>query len=140
MTKQALPHLVDRLKALAHPVRLRILAMLRGGELCVCEITEVVGLAPSTISQHLSDLRRAGFVSERKVGRWVHYALVPDPLPTVLLGVLWPELAGDPAVEADQSTALQARSQAARACCIISNAKHAPGPEGSQASKGTLHV
>lgn len=131
MTKQALPPLVDRLKALAHPVRLRILAMLRDGELCVCEITEVVGLAPSTISQHLSDLRRAGFVSERKVGRWVHYALVPEPFPTALLGVLWPELTGDPAVEADQATALQARNLALRACCAAPAPKSAPAPKGA---------
>lgn len=133
MTKQALPPLVDRLKALAHPVRLRILAMLRDGELCVCEITDVVGLAPSTISQHLSDLRRAGFISERKAGRWVHYALVPEPFPTALLGVLWPELAGDPAVEADQATAVQARSQALRACC-------APPPPRKSATQGEAHV
>ena len=134
MTKQALPPLVDRLKALAHPVRLRILAMLRGGELCVCEITEVVGLAPSTISQHLSDLRRAGFISERKAGRWVYYALESDPFPTALLGVLWPELAGDPAVETDHETALQARSQALRAKCIV------PAPRIASAPEGTSHV
>ncbi len=117
MTKQVLPPLVDRLKALAHPVRLRILAMLRGGELCVCEITEVVGLAASTVSQHLSDLRRAGFVTERKEGRWVHYALAGDAFPEALLGVLWPELAGDAAVKADQRLALQARRQGLRDRC-----------------------
>lgn len=133
MTKQALPPLVERLKALAHPVRLRILAMLRDGELCVCEITDVVGLAPSTISQHLSDLRRAGFISERKAGRWVHYTLVPEPFPTALLGVLWPELAGDPAVEADQATAVQARSQAQRACCAL------PPPR-KPVTQGEAHV
>ncbi|HEX9083015.1 MAG TPA: metalloregulator ArsR/SmtB family transcription factor [Holophagaceae bacterium] len=117
MTKPALPPLVDRLKALAHPVRLRILAMLRNGELCVCEITDVVGLAPSTISQHLSDLRRAGFVTERKEGRWVHYGLSLESFPQALLAVLWPELAGDPAVKADHRTALQARKQGVRDRC-----------------------
>jgi DNA-binding transcriptional ArsR family regulator len=69
---------VDAVKALAHPGRLRILAMLRGGDLCVCQMTAVLELAASTVSSHLGDLRRAGFVSERKRGKWVHYHLVHD--------------------------------------------------------------
>ncbi len=64
-------------KALAHPVRVRILAMLRGGELCVCQLNAVIGLAPSTISAHLTDLKDAGLVAERKAGRWVHYPSNP---------------------------------------------------------------
>jgi DNA-binding transcriptional ArsR family regulator len=63
-------------KALAHPGRLRLLAMLRGGDLCVCQLTAVLELAASTVSSHLSDLRRAGLVTERKSGKWVHYHLV----------------------------------------------------------------
>jgi arsenate reductase/ArsR family transcriptional regulator len=70
-----LPTLVDAVKALAHPGRLRMLAMLRGGDLCVCQMTAVLDLAPSTVSSHLSDLRRAGLVAERKSGKWVHYRL-----------------------------------------------------------------
>jgi len=60
-------------KALSHPVRLRILAMLGGGELCVCQMTAVLSLAPSTVSAHLAELRRAGLITERKDGRWVLY-------------------------------------------------------------------
>lgn len=71
-----LPGLVDAVKALAHPGRLRMLAMLRGGDLCVCQLTAVLDLAASTVSSHLSDLRRAGFVKERRSGKWVHYHLV----------------------------------------------------------------
>jgi len=63
-------------KALAHPGRLRMLAMLQSGDLCVCQMTAVLELAASTVSSHLSDLRRAGLVSERKSGKWVHYHLV----------------------------------------------------------------
>jgi DNA-binding transcriptional ArsR family regulator len=63
-------------KALAHPGRLRLLAMLRGGDLCVCQLTAVLELAASTVSSHLRDLRRAGLVTERKSGKWVHYQLV----------------------------------------------------------------
>src|SRR4030042_1452469 len=54
---------VDVLKALAHPVRLRILAMLRGGELCLCQMRAVLDLAASPLSPHLADLTRAGLVA-----------------------------------------------------------------------------
>jgi DNA-binding transcriptional ArsR family regulator len=76
--QKTLPTVIDAVKALAHPGRLRILAMLRGGDLCVCQMTAVLELAASTVSAHLSDLRRAGFVTERKRGKWVHYHLVGD--------------------------------------------------------------
>ena len=72
----SLPALVGAVKALAHPGRLRMLAMLQSGDLCVCQMTAVLELAASTVSSHLSDLRRAGLVSERKSGKWVHYHLV----------------------------------------------------------------
>jgi DNA-binding transcriptional ArsR family regulator len=62
-------------RALGHPARLRSVAMLRSGELCVCQITAVLGLAPSTVSLHLRELKRAGIVSERKQGRWVYVGL-----------------------------------------------------------------
>ena len=74
--RTTLPALVDAVKALAHPGRLRMLAMLRGGDLCVCQLTAALELAASTVSSHLSDLRRAGLVTERKSGKWVHYHLV----------------------------------------------------------------
>jgi len=74
--RTTLPTLVDAVKALAHPGRLRLLAMLRGGDLCVCQLTAVLELAASTVSSHLSDLRRAGLVTERRSGKWVHYRLV----------------------------------------------------------------
>jgi len=82
--------LVELLKALAHPVRLRILALLRDGELCVCQVAEVLQLAPSTVSEHLTDLRRAGLVQERKVGRWVHVALTEAADSRQVLEALWP--------------------------------------------------
>jgi DNA-binding transcriptional ArsR family regulator len=77
-SRPSLPTVVVAVKALAHPARLRILAMLRGGDLCVCQMTAVLELAASTVSSHLGDIRRAGFVTERKSGKWVHYHLVGD--------------------------------------------------------------
>jgi ArsR family transcriptional regulator, arsenate/arsenite/antimonite-responsive transcriptional repressor len=93
MTTDTLRPLVDTLKALAHPVRLRILALLRDGELCVCEVADVLGLAPSTVSEHLTDLRRTGLVQERKVGRWVHVALSDGAIARPVLDSLWPLMA-----------------------------------------------
>ena len=64
-------------RALADPNRVRILLALRRGELCVCQITELLGLAFSTISKHLSVLQQAGLIQSRKTERWVYYRL-PD--------------------------------------------------------------
>ncbi len=65
-------------KALADGQRVRILMMLEPGELCVCQIVEVLGLAPSTVSKHLSILAEADLVVLRKTGRWAYYRL-PNP-------------------------------------------------------------
>lgn len=92
---------VDVLKALAHPVRLRMVAMLRGGELCVCQITAVLGLAASTVSAHLGDLKRAGLVEERKDGRWVFHRLAQDETAAGHLEPVWKAIAQDAAVKAD---------------------------------------
>src|SRR5580765_4932188 len=62
-------------KALADENRVRMLLALQGGELCVCQITEMFGLAASTISNHLSILYQAGLVDSRKDGRWIYYSL-----------------------------------------------------------------
>ena len=64
-------------KALSDPNRVRILLALRRGELCVCQITELFGFAPSTVSKHLSILHRASLILSRKSERWVYYRL-PD--------------------------------------------------------------
>ena len=70
---------VNIFKALSDPNRLRILKMLQIKDLCVCEITDVLGLAPSTVSKHLSLLRDAGFINEEKDGKWVNYMLNTKP-------------------------------------------------------------
>jgi ArsR family transcriptional regulator, arsenate/arsenite/antimonite-responsive transcriptional repressor len=60
-------------KALADPNRVRVLFALQSRELCVCQIIELLGLAPSTISKHLSILHQAGLIESRKSERWVYY-------------------------------------------------------------------
>jgi ArsR family transcriptional regulator len=60
-------------KALSDNGRLRILKMLQQKSLCVCEITDIIQLATSTVSKHLSILKDAGFIIEQKDGKWVNY-------------------------------------------------------------------
>ncbi len=66
-------------KALSEPSRLRILKMLDVKSLCVCEITDILQLATSTVSKHLSILKDAGFIIEEKDGKWVNYLLNLKP-------------------------------------------------------------
>ena len=60
--------------ALANPARLRLLVALRGREVCVCHLVELLGLDQSTVSRHLASLAGAGLVSARREGRWAHYS------------------------------------------------------------------
>src|SRR5262249_52576775 len=77
-------------KALADENRLRILMALQGGEQCVCLITELMGLAMSTVSKHLSILYQAGLVNARKEGRWMYYSLPGNGTPRAAReGVAW---------------------------------------------------
>jgi DNA-binding transcriptional ArsR family regulator len=77
-------------KALSDPNRVRILLALRRGELCVCQITELFGFAPSTVSKHLSVLHHAGLILSRKSERWVYYRLPDKAAPaTVREALAW---------------------------------------------------
>ncbi len=107
-------------KALGHPARLRILGMLRGGGLCACQITTVLDLAPSTVSSHLGELRTAGFVTERKEGRWVHYRLRKPPGVRALLSVVWRQLEDDPQCAADTRLLQQLRAIPVEELCSVS--------------------
>ena len=66
------------MKALADSSRLRIVAALHGRELCLCQIVELVGLATSTVSRHMSILEQARLVDARKDGRWTYFRLAGD--------------------------------------------------------------
>jgi DNA-binding transcriptional ArsR family regulator len=66
------------LKALADENRVRIVAVLRSQELCVCQIVELLGLAPSTVSKHMAILKQARLVESRKEGRWMFYRLAKE--------------------------------------------------------------
>jgi len=68
-------------KALAEENRLRILMALDGRELCVCQIIELLDLAPSTVSKHMTVLRQARLVNGHKDGRWTYYQLADAQSP-----------------------------------------------------------
>lgn len=68
-------------KAISDETRLRVLMALCGGELCVCQLVELLGLAPSTVSRHLHLLHHARLVDARKDGRWVYYKLAGKDAP-----------------------------------------------------------
>lgn len=69
--------------ALADPTRLRILALLRDGEICVCHIHVSLDVPQPTASRHLAYLRKAGLVGARRAGIWMHYRLTPIDNPVV---------------------------------------------------------
>lgn len=73
--KTRLNHFEALFKALADATRLRILALLVSGEVCVCEIHGALKLPQPTVSRHLAYLRRSGLVATRRDGLWVHYRL-----------------------------------------------------------------
>ena len=64
------------MKALSDPNRLRCLLALQNRELCVCQLIELLQLAPSTVSKHMSILKQAKLVQSRKDGRWIYYVIV----------------------------------------------------------------
>lgn len=73
---------VERLGGLfsgfADPVRIRVLNLLAAGELCVCDLTALLGLPQSSVSRHLAYLRRAGLVETESKGKFAHYRLSPS--------------------------------------------------------------
>jgi ArsR family transcriptional regulator len=65
----------DTFKALSDETRLRILKLLEHGELCVCDIVAALGMIQPKVSFHLGVLKEAGFIKDKKHGRWIHYKL-----------------------------------------------------------------
>ncbi len=90
-------------KAVADPTRLRMLKLLAGGELCVCEIMAVLGLGQSTASKHLNILKAAGLVESRKQGTWTYYRLArPRDTARDFLRLVSARLDGDATIAHDR--------------------------------------
>jgi ArsR family transcriptional regulator len=96
--------LADMYGALADATRLRILGLLAGGEVCVCDIHETLRLPQPTVSRHLAYLRRAGLVHTRRDGLWVHYGLSEpaDPSARAALSAAIHAIGHAPATRSDQ--------------------------------------
>jgi ArsR family transcriptional regulator len=108
------PDLVTLFAALADRTRLRILNILSAGDVCVCYFVEILGETQPKISRHLAYLRRAGLVSARRDGKWMHYSLTRPAVPDHqrVLDATLETLAADRQMQRDK-LALE------RACCAV---------------------
>jgi ArsR family transcriptional regulator len=106
-------------RAFADPIRLRILRLLQPGELCVCDLVEVLKAPQPTISRHLSYLRRADLVSVREEASWNYYALAPvrSALHAKLLECLESSSREIPEMAADERRARSVRRRGG--CCPV---------------------
>ena len=106
-------------KALADPTRVRIIAILRSGEVCVCELADALGIPQSSLSTHLQCLRAAGVVGASKKGTWAYYA-IEDWALRVLDGMdVHFNSSADPVLVRDQQR-LQARlALRENGCCVV---------------------
>lgn len=111
--------MVSAAKAMGHPVRLRILAMLQTGPLCVCQLTAVLGLAASTVSGHLAELRRAGLVSERKQGKWVEYSLSDEGPASSIIAPALAAVVEDPQIRHDAELVRRLRLVPLETLCVV---------------------
>ncbi|MBU2490218.1 MAG: metalloregulator ArsR/SmtB family transcription factor [Proteobacteria bacterium] len=106
--------LIKVMKALSDPGRVKIVKMLEMRELCVCEITEALGLAQPTVSKHLKVLEEAGLVDFSKEGLWVNYRLAPrseNPHARAMLAEMKEWLNSDPELAALLSRLPQIRRE-----------------------------
>jgi ArsR family transcriptional regulator, arsenate/arsenite/antimonite-responsive transcriptional repressor len=108
------------MKAAADPTRVRILKILEGGELCVCQVIAILSLGQSTVSKHLFLLRTAGLITDRREKKWVHYALNRNrnsPYAARMLRNLREWLNDDPVIVKDRERAALARAIGPVAIC-----------------------
>ena len=100
---------VDIFKALADPTRLRIMLLLQVRELCVCELTYILGMEQSRVSHQMRILREAGLVEDLRQGRWMIYRIPADSREFVdgLLAALGKARLGRPARRAGDRRKLE---------------------------------
>lgn len=113
-------------RALGDENRVRALLALRGRELCLCQIIEFLGLAPSTVSKHMSILKQARLVDTRKCGRWVYYRLAgKDSAPEVQEAIAWvcKSLSGDAATCRDEKRLKEVLKLDVAVLCSTQNRK-----------------
>lgn len=123
-------HTLAVTKALSDRNRLRaFMALLQFGELCACEITELLQVTAPTVSRHMAILAASGLVSSRKEGRWVHYRANKDKSPgsdTQMVDWLQPQLATDPEIVSDRNRLhLIIQENRSSSSCATGETRHA---------------
>lgn len=124
-------------KAVADPSRVRILKLLEGGELCVCQITIVLDLAPATVSKHLAALRTAGLLQQRRDGKWVYYRLAErefNPYARQFLALVGAALADDPTTAEDRRMLALTSTLPLQVLCDQGRAALGPNAQAHEAS------
>lgn len=108
-----------RFKSVADPTRLRILNLLAAGELCVCDVVDILALPQPTVSRHLGLLRRAGLVSATRLWKFAHYRLAEpgDPVHRAILTCVDACAARVPTLVAERVVAAQHAADRARQPC-----------------------
>jgi ArsR family transcriptional regulator len=94
-------HILTVLKSLSDETRLRIINLLYEKELCVCDIMEVLQIPQTKASRHLSYLKNAGLVTDRKQGQWVYYSLTPEGKMKLIQSLVFDHLRQLPQSDAD---------------------------------------
>ena len=113
MAKRERTHGLHQLfRALADPTRLRLLNLMADREICVCYFVEILRISQPKISRHLAYLRKAGIVSARRDGKWIHYRLVvpTDEVSANILRQTLKHLSSKPEMQRDSA-------QLGPACC-----------------------
>jgi ArsR family transcriptional regulator, arsenate/arsenite/antimonite-responsive transcriptional repressor len=119
--------LVTLFQALADPTRLRLLNLMAAGEVCVCFFVEIFDEPQPKISRHLAYLRRAGVVTARRDGKWMHYSLTmpSDPAVAEVLRKVLEVASNERGMQRDRMTL-------ERVCCaakLPASLQKAPKPE-----------
>lgn len=124
-------------KAVADPSRVRIIKLLEHGELCVCQITAVLELAPATISKHLAALKTAGLLQQRREGKWVYYRLAErglNPYAPPFLALVGTLLNDDPTTAADRTVLAQVNAVPLQVLCDQGRAALSATAQAAEAS------
>jgi ArsR family transcriptional regulator len=111
------PPILDQLNALGDETRVRILAVLHAlGELCVCDVEAGLDVTQSRASRHMTLLRHAGLVEDRREGQWVYYRLAEPMAPAAerLVGALRDEVSASPELQHDIEATREARRSPCR--------------------------
>jgi ArsR family transcriptional regulator len=121
-------------RALADENRVRALLALEGRELCACQLIELLQLAPSTVSKHMTILRQARLIDGRKKGRWMNYRLAgKHASPAVKEAIAWlrRSLSNDPAALKDAIRMEKILKTGREVLCDRQSARRKPSPTGS---------